>query len=225
MIFLILKEMVLKRNKNSFFKIQKVKRVKKTEKILYAKVKLLKRPIQYTMEVNQDDLRSMNIPIPNNQLRINKSQPNFFEKSNNHYNSMSFMPPYKNSYENINVSNKFDPGMFRSQIHGNNFTQRQEISSYNSNMGNKRQISSYIPNMGTKRSFEMNRKDLFLRSNKRIFLKKNKNNNTKSSHKNLIFSSTKNFAPINKKNNKDYSGQKFLNRFSQVRMKTENDKY
>ena len=225
MIFLILKEMVLKRNKNSFFKIQKVKRVKKTEKILYAKVKLLKRPIQYTMEVNQDDLRSMNIPIPNNQLRINKSQPNFFEKSNNHYNSMSFMPPYKNSYENINVSNKFDPGMFRSQIHGNNFTQRQEISSYNSNMGNKRQISSYIPNMGTKRSFEMNRKDLFLRSNKRIFLKKNKNNNTKSSHKNLIFSSTKNFASINKKNNKDYSGQKFLNRFSQVRMKTENDKY
>lgn len=219
MIFLILKEMILKRLKNSIFKIQNVKRKKKSEKILYAKVKILKRPIQYTMEVNQDDLRSMNIPIPNNQLRINKSQPNFFDnKTNKNFNSMSiFNPPNKKSlYDNFNHRFDSNPNMFRSQIQTNNYSQRN--------------IQSYVPNLGSKRSFEMkteirpqNKTDGFLKSNKKIFLKKN--NNNKSSSRNLILNSTKNFEPLFKKGVKNYSGEKFLKRCSQLRVKTENDKF
>ena len=69
-IFFILKDIIQKRLKNSFFYIFNAKRQKKSEKIIYAKVQLLKRPIQYKIDVNEDDLRSMNIPIPNGNLRI-----------------------------------------------------------------------------------------------------------------------------------------------------------
>jgi hypothetical protein len=71
-IFLILKDMINKRLKSALFFISNVKRTVKSEKIIYAKVQMLKRPIQYKIDVNEDDLKSMNIPFPSNTSNLLK---------------------------------------------------------------------------------------------------------------------------------------------------------